>query len=123
MVLPSHCARISSSIENGQELCPGNEITLTCETSRSYYQTWMNSEYIGEQDLMFTVFDDLGTTHHSTEHSTTVAELTYVNPLKYIYAMKSDLRITVGADIASTSVSCVGDNETMDSFSLRSLGK
>ena len=111
------------SIRNGQLLCPGQEIVLTCEITGSRNLTWKNSEYIGRvnDSLQFSVLNNTGTSLRSSVHNTTFAVLTSKLLQNKVHQMVSELHIINRADVASTSVSCVDGKGTTNSFSLRSL--
>ena len=60
-----------------------------------------------------------GLTLRSDDYGTTVARIDEREKRSFT----SHLNITIRADVTSTLVSCVDDNGTTDSISLRSLGR
>ena len=97
-LVPSHPQIHGSSITNGQQLCPGQEIVLTCEVTRSLYLTWMNSEYIGGagDSLRFSVINNTETTLlRSSVYNTTFAVLTSKLLQHGVYQIVSELHITL----------------------------
>ena len=56
---------ISPQLSELQNLCPGEEVTFTCETRGSSVLAWSSDEYIGSSDtrLEIIIFDNVGTIH------------------------------------------------------------
>ena len=123
MVQPNCCQRISSSIRNGQLLCPGEEIVLTCEIRNELFFRWRNYDYIGGQNgaIKFAFIDEIGTTHRSLDYNTTFANLTRNDFLvNESLVFESELHLTTRADVSSTSVICVSTKSS--TFTLRLRG-
>lgn len=106
-----------------QSLCPGDVITLTCQTQGSPLIAWRSIDYvstaIGNQ-LEFDEFEDIGTTRPSLAYSTTIAELTNISRIP-VLELVSQLRITIRSDVTSSSVICVHNNGNTDTITLRLL--
>ena len=123
MVQPNRCQRISSSIRNGQLLCPGEEIVLTCEITNAPLFAWRNYDYIGGQygRIAFLFLDDIGTTRRSLDYNTTFANITrndyFVNRS---LVFEFELHLTTRADVKSTSVICL--NIKSSTFTVRLRG-
>jgi hypothetical protein len=94
---------ISTQPAELHNLCPGQEVTITCETRGSQIIAWTSDEYIGRQgvQLEFLSIDPVGVTRRT---SSAVASLINNTNDNGVTVLVSQLRI-IGA--LSSSVACI----------------
>ena len=93
-----------------QNVCPGEEVTFTCETRGSPVITWSSDEYIGIRgtQLQFTIIDSVGTTRTSDHvNPNTVATLINVTNENGDDVLVSQLRIVALSGFLTSSVACI----------------
>lgn len=123
-ILPCSCQQISP-VANGQRLCPGEEITLTCVTRRASTISWRSVDYISSFSsnvLSFPESDTPGRNRSFSEHPSTVATLTSNTMENGERVLTSELRITLRSDVPSFTVFCLRDLSFEANTTLRLLG-
>ena len=92
-----------------QNLCPGEEVTITCETRGSIVIAWTSEEYIGARGtrLEFGIFHSIGNTYTSHMNPNTVATLINKTVEDGVYVLVSQLRITAQSQFMNPSVICI----------------
>ena len=116
---------ISSTVTDGEFVCPGQEITFNCETRGSQFVAWTSNEYI-ESDgtrLDFAQFNTVGQTKTSPINPNTIATLINKTNETGVDLLVSQLRIIILQQFDTLSVSCSRDNGTERTINLRLLGK
>jgi hypothetical protein len=97
---------ITKSFE-GNYVCPGEKVILTCITNGSVAVAWISDEYIDPEtngiQLEFGSTDPVGHTEMSTINPNTFAELTRKEGNRVI---ESQLHITVSKDIPTANITC-----------------
>lgn len=119
------CQEISSPFVDGQALCPGTQITLTCVTRGATLISWRSIDYISRvtsSQLEFGDFDSEGTVQHSSVYNTTIARLTNKSTENGVLILVSELKITIRPEVASFSIFCLHDNTNENNITLRLLG-
>ena len=67
---------ISPHLSELQNLCPGDEVTITCETRGSSVIAWSSDEYIGtNSQLEIRIIDNIGDRCTSSVNPNTIATL------------------------------------------------
>ena len=108
-----------------QNLCPGEEVTITCETRGSIVISWVIEEYIGARGtrLDFAIFNDIGDTRASHMNPNTVATLINKTVEDGVQVLVSQLHITAQSQFMNPSVTCInGRFGTQNTTRLRVLG-
>ena len=103
------CAQRIISPQPGefQNLCPGEEVNITCETRGSLLIAWASEEYIGTAIwLEFTTFNSIGDTV-TLMNPNTVATLINKTVEEGIEVLVSQLRITTLSQFMNSSVTCI----------------
>ena len=92
-----------------QNLCLGEEVTITCETRGSAVLAWASEEYIGARGtrLHFTTFSNIGDIRASLMNLNTVATLINNTVEDGIQVLVSQLRITAQSQFMNPSVTCI----------------
>ena len=91
-----------------ENLCPGEEVHITCETRNSQIIAWASEEYIeqGGTQLAFGTIDQVGYMHMSPVNPNTIATLTKsrfdLNTNEHV--LESRLRIIVSDN---STVTCI----------------
>ena len=119
---------LSSSLPDGQGVCPGDEIKFTCVTNGSGSHAWMSDEFIGRGgiQLEFASFDSPGAVRRmSTLPMGTVATLIVKeipeNETKGI--LESELDVKASSEYPVSNVSCLYvDSRLRSTISVQLLG-
>ena len=92
-----------------QNLCLGEEVTITCETRGSIVLAWASEEYIGARgiQLEFDTFSSIGDMRTSHMNPNTVA--TFINKTVEdgVRVLVSQFRITAQSQFMNPSVTCI----------------
>ena len=108
-----------------QNLCPGEEVTITCKTRGSIVISWASEEYIGARgiQLWFNTFDNIGNTHASHMNPNTVATLINKTVEDGVQVLVSQLHIIAQSQFMNPSVTCTnGHFGTQNTTRLHVLG-
>ena len=119
---------LSSSLTDGEGVCPGDEIKFTCVTNGSGSHAWMSDEFIGRGgiQLEFASFDSPGVVRRKpTLPVGTVARLNVKdiqeNETKGI--LESELDVIASSEYPVSSVSCLYvDSGLRSTISVQLLG-
>ena len=102
---------ISSNLQQGNTVCPGDVVNFSCTTRGSSFLAWTSDPYIGPDNvqLKFEFSDVIGTFKASNISNTTQAILTNVTEEDRELVLKSNLSITVlpSIDLQGHSVACL----------------
>ena len=99
---------ISPQLSELQNLCPGDEVTFTCETRGSPVIAWSSDEYIGSNvQFEFFIVESVGTTHTSPANPNTVVTLINVTTENGVAILVSQLHIIVLSGFLTSSVTCI----------------
>ena len=92
-----------------QNLCPGEEVNITCEARESSLIAWASDDYIGADgvQLEFILFDSIGTTRTSSMNPNTVATLINKTVEEGVHVLVSQLRIRTMSQFLNSSVTCI----------------
>ena len=92
-----------------QNLCPGEEVNITCETRGSPILAWTSDEYIEQSGsyLEFTPFNNVGETRVSPVNPNTVATLINKTVEDGVQVLVPQLRITAQSQFMNPSVTCI----------------
>ena len=108
-----------------QNLCPGEEVTITCKTRGSALLAWASEEYIGARGtrLEFATFNNIGDIRTSHMNPNTVATLINKTVEDGVQVLVSQLRITAQSQFMNPSVTCTnGRFGTQNTTRLHILG-
>ena len=107
-----------------QNLCPGEEVTITCEIRGSPVLAWASEEYIGARGtrLEFAAFDSIGDTRTSHMNPNTVATLINKTVEDGVQVLVSQLRITAQSQFMNPSVTCTNGRFGTNTTRLHILG-
>ena len=113
---------ISPQLSELQTLCPGEEVTITCETRGSPVIAWRSEEYIGSGVLIeFGNIHSVGYT--SYVNSNTVATLINNTIDNGVSVLVSQLRIIALSGSLTSSVTCIHNfNRATDTIVFHGLG-
>ena len=114
---------ISPQPDKLRDLCPGEEINITCETRGSTIIAWTSNEYIeqGGTQLEFATFNTVGEVRISPVNPNTVATLINKTTEGGRQVLRSQLHIIASADSIVTCINVGGG--TTNAISIRLLGK
>ena len=114
---------LRTSLDNGTRVCPGQEITFTCETIGSSQLIWSSDQYIGigGAQLQFFSRDTPGLVAASTINSDVFATL--ISADAQSQRIVSTLHIKASSDMSNPSVMCVHSTDmTNKTFRFQYLG-
>ena len=99
---------ISPQLSELQNLCPGEEVIITCETRGSSVMAWISDEYIGSGSLLqFLIIDNIGDWHTSSVNPNTIATLINNTVEDGELILESQLRIRAVSQFMNSSVTCI----------------
>ena len=99
---------ISPQLSELQNLCPGEEVIITCEMRGSSVMAWISDEYIGSgSPLHFLIIDNIGDWHTSSINPNTIATLVNNTVEDGVQVLVSQLRIRVLSPLMNSSVTCM----------------
>ena len=108
------CQEITTTLSEGQQVCPGDKITFTCTAKGSPSLTslilaWSSTEYIGPDDyLQFTTDTMPGTNVTSTINRNVIATL--INNTRQgengVPVLESQLQVIASEEISTSTVTC-----------------
>ena len=106
--MSSQAITLTSTISDGDVVCPGDVVTFTCVTRDSAIIGWNSVEYIGSGlQLEFDEGGDRNEIQRGTIDSNTVATFISDTLENGMRVLVSRLQITVSSASASPSVTCV----------------
>ena len=105
---------------NDEFQCPGQVVVITCVTRGSFLITWRSIQYIGANRIEFSTNSNEGAVNVFS--NITTASLTRNAMENGVQVLESQLRIIVGSNVPSPSVTCARDSGNADSVTLRVLG-
>ena len=128
MATTSPLIMLSSSLSEGRQACPGDEITFTCLTNGSSSLAWISDDYIGQGgiQLEFASFDSPGRIARNRvspigTQATLVSKEIEENETQGI--LESQLNIIVTSDYPSPTIKCLNvDTGSQESTSFQLLG-
>ena len=118
----SQTVKVTSTVSDGEVVCPGEEVILTCMTRDSIILIWISDEYIGDQ-IRFTTVNSLNETRRDSVYNSTIA--TFVNDTTEggIRVLVSQLRIIISTNSLNPSVTCIdGSNNERNITTFQVLG-
>ena len=103
-----------------RDLCPGEEINITCETRGSPIIAWTSDEYIerGGTQLQLAIFNNVGETRTSPINGNTVATLISNTIEGGVMVLQSQLRIIASADATVTCINVAAEKSSTISIQL-----
>ena len=107
-----------------QTLCPGGEVTITCETRGSPVIAWASDEYIGSNiHIEFTTFGSVGDARFRPVNPNIVATLINNTIENGVAVLVSQLQIVALSGVLTSSVTCIHIyNGTRSTIMFRGLG-
>ena len=99
---------ISPQLSELQNLCPGDEVNIICETRGSSVMAWSSDEYIGLGSLLeIRIVDNIGDRCTSSVNPNTIATLINNTVEDGVQVLVSQLHIRVLSQLMSSSVTCI----------------
>ena len=114
---------ITSSISEGEIVCPGETVTFTCVTRGTIILIWSSEEYIGAINIDFNERDNINRPVQASRNNNTLATLVNVSMDGSTRVLVSQLRIIVSSVSLTPSVTCINElDRTSDTIPFRVPG-
>ena len=115
---------LSSTVSNGDVVCPEEEKVFTCETRGSGTIGWRSDVYIGQgSEINFNLGDSTGITQRSNFNQDVIATFLNSQVVDGVQVLTSQLNVTVSSSAGDHSVSCVCvSNGSVATISFQSIG-